>query len=212
MSSSLTPAPSLKKRAVQLLVAACSGLDGAGVELLELYRPYLLAIANEEFDPALRGKAGPSDLVQESLILATKLLPGRVYQDEADFRDWLREVLVRRMDALRQRYRRTAKRQIRRERSIHDFDVREFLEHLVSGTDATPGSLAVANERRERVQQALKRLPVEYRQVILWHDREGLGWTQIALKLDRSPDAVRMLWKRAIRKLTDLLGDSSNLA
>ena len=212
MSSSLSPAPSVKKRAVRLLAAAREGLDGAGVALLELYRPYLLAIASERFDPALRGKAGPSDLVQESLIFATKLLPDKVHQEEAEFREWLREVLVRRMDALRQRYRRTAKRQIRRERSLDDLDVREFLKHLVSGEDATPGSMAAANERREQVQRALKRLPIEYRQIILWHDRDGLGWTQIALKLDRSPDAVRMLWKRAIRKLTEVLGDSPDLA
>jgi len=211
MPSSLTPVPSVRKRAAGLLAAARQGQQGAGVQLLELYRPYLLAIANVEFDPALRGKAGPSDLVQESLIAATTLLPDKVHQTEAEFRGWLREILVRRLDALRQRYRRTAKRQIRRERSIEDLDVREFVKHLVSGADATPGSQAATNERRERVQQALARLPAGYRQVIVWHDRDGLAWTQIALKLGRSPDAVRMLWKRAMGKLSEILNDPADL-
>lgn len=207
MTSSLTPTPKLKRRALRLLGALRAGSEGAGIELLELYRPYLLAIANEEFDPALRAKAGPSDLVQETLIRATKELPGKIHDDETEFRAWLRKILIRRMDALRQRYRRTAKRQIRRERSLDDVDLRDFLKSLVSAADQTPGSQALAKERRERVQKALRRIPAEYRQVILWHDRDGLGWPAIAQKLERSADAVRMLWNRAVKHLaTELCG------
>jgi RNA polymerase sigma-70 factor (ECF subfamily) len=209
MSSSLTPVPGVKKQGAKLLVAVHGGADGALSQLLELYRPYLLAIANQEFDPALRGKAGPSDLVQETLVRATKRLPVELPQDESEFRAWLRKILIRRLDSLRKRYRGTAKRQIRRERSLDDVDVRDYLKSLVSAADQTPGSQAAANERREQVQQALKRLPKEYRTMIFWHNRDGLGWTQIALKLDRSPDAARMLWKRAVQQLANILRDKS---
>lgn len=205
MGGSLTPLPALRQQANRLLAAARSDPAGAGVELLTLYRPYLLAIANQEIDPALRAKAGPSDLVQESLLIASERLPNQLNQTEADFRAWLRGLLIRRLDALRQQYCRTAKRQIRRERSLHDVEVRDFLKHFVTDVNATPGSCAARNEKRERIQEALRRLPVGYRQVILWHHQDGLGWTQIATKLDRSPDAVRMLWKRAIQTLTEVL-------
>jgi RNA polymerase sigma-70 factor (subfamily 1) len=143
--------------------------------------------------------------VQESLILATKLLPQKLDQSESDFRAWLRAILIRRMDALRQQYRRTAKRQIKRERSLNDLDVQEFLNSLVTEPDQTPGSRAARKERHERIHRAIETLPPEYRQVILWHNRDGLGWQQIARKVDRSPDAVRMLWERAINRLQQIL-------
>ncbi len=209
MSSSLTPVPGVKKKGSKLLVAVHEGAEGALAQLLELYRPYLLAIANEEFDPALRGKAAPSDLVQETLVRVTKRSPVELPQSESEFRAWLRKILIRRFDSLRKRYRRTAKRQIRRERSLDDIDVRDYLKSMISAADQTPGSQAVANERREQVQQALKRLAKEYRTVILWHNRDGLSWPQIGLKLNRSPDAARMLWKRAVQQLKDILHDKS---
>jgi RNA polymerase sigma-70 factor, ECF subfamily len=212
MGSSLTPVPGMKKQGARLLVDVHEGVDGALAQLLVLYRPYLLAIANEEFDPALRAKAGPSDLVQETLVRATRRLPLELPRDESEFRAWLRKILIRRLDSLRKRYRRTAKRQIRRERSLDDVDVRDYLNSMVSAADQTPGSQAVANERRERVWQALKRLPKEYRTVILWHNRDGLGWPQIGLKLDRSPDAARMLWRRAVQQLANILRDKSEPA
>ncbi len=118
-------------------------------------------------------------------------------------------MLIRRADALRQQYRRTQKRQIRRERSLDDFEVQAFLQRLVIPAEDTPSSRAAKKERIERALLALDQLPAEYRQMILWHNRDGLGWQEIAAKLDRSPDAVRMLWKRAIKRLKTLLDADS---
>lgn len=195
----------IKKKATRLLAAAREGSDGHLEQLLELYRPYLLAIANKEIDPALRGKAGASDMVQETLWRASKMLADQLPDDASGLRELLRKILIRRLDALRQQYRRTAKRQIRRERSLDDDEVQELLKNFVTSPGETPGSKAAKKEHWERTEQALEQLPVEYRQVILWHNRDGLGWPQIAKKLDRSPDAVRMLWKRAIDRLKDIL-------
>ncbi len=36
----------------------------------EIYRPYLLSIANEELESDLHPKLGPSDLVQDTLLEA----------------------------------------------------------------------------------------------------------------------------------------------
>jgi RNA polymerase sigma-70 factor (ECF subfamily) len=207
MPSSLTPVPSLKKRAARLLAAARQGEQDAGVQLLELYRPYLLAIANGEFDPALRGKAGPSDLVQESLVVATGLMPDKVQQTESEFRGWLREILVRRLDALRQRYRRTAKRQIRRERSLEEVDLEDLVKSIACEPEDTPGSVAVTKERREHVEREIRKLSPAHRQVIRWRSRDGMSWPEIARKIDRSPDAVRMLWNRAVKELARLLAE-----
>ncbi|MGD9648024.1 MAG: RNA polymerase sigma factor [Pirellulales bacterium] len=201
-----------KQKANRLLAAARVAPDGQIAELLELYRPYLLAIANKELDPALRGKAGASDMVQETLWRATKVLADQQLPDDASaLRELLRKTLIRRLDALRQQYRRTAKRQIRRERSLDDDEVQELLKNHATAPGDTPGSRAAKKERRARTEQALGQLSVGYRQIIIWHNRDGLSWQEIAKKLDRSPDAVRMLWKRAVNRLKQSLetGDQS---
>lgn len=195
----------VKRKAASLLSQLRAGVISEADQLLELYRPYLLAVANKELDPALRGKAGASDLVQETLWRAAKLNAAQLPADASGLRELLRKMLIRRLDALRQQYRRAAKRQIRRERSLDDLDVQELLNHLVTAPDQSPGSRAAKKERHERIQRAIEALSPEYRQVIIWHNRDGLGWQEIAHKVDRSPDAVRMLWKRAITRLQQIL-------
>lgn len=205
MGSTADQRAALKKQTNRLLLAAREGLDGQIEGLLELYRPYLLAMANNQLDPALRGKAGASDLVQETLWRAAKVLPTQLPADASELREFLGKLLLRRMDALRQRYRRTKKRQIRRERSLDDFEVQEFLQRLIMPPEDTPGSKAVRKERTERMLAALDKLPNAYRQVILWRNRDGLTWPEIGKKVDRSPDALRMFWKRAMARLKKIL-------
>ncbi len=54
MGSTQGQLAALKKKAGRLLLAAREGVDGEIEQLLDLYRPYLLAVANQELDPALR--------------------------------------------------------------------------------------------------------------------------------------------------------------
>jgi RNA polymerase sigma-70 factor (ECF subfamily) len=204
MGSSRPSTLRLRRKAAQLLAAAHEGLDGAASELFELYRPYLLAVANREIEPALRAKAGGSDLVQETILRAMKRI-GEMPRVEPEFRAWLRQQLVRRVGALRKRYRRTQKRQIARERRMEEVDIEDYLKSIACPAEHTPGSQAAAKEERERVEQALKRLSPAHRRVIRWHARDGLSYQQIAEKIDRSPDAVRMLWNRAVKELTKVL-------
>jgi DNA-directed RNA polymerase specialized sigma24 family protein len=47
----------------------------------------------------------------------------------------------------------------------------------------------------------LERLPPDYLQVIQWRQWDELPFTEIARRLERSVDAARMLWWRAIERL-----------
>ena len=51
------------------------------------------------------------------------------------------------------------------------------------------------------VAQALGNLPADYAQVIELRNWELLTFPQIAAKMDRSDEAVRKLWVRAIQRL-----------
>jgi hypothetical protein len=52
------------------LRAARDGSEEALGRVPDRFRPYLLRIANDDLDSALRPKVGPSDLVQQSLLEA----------------------------------------------------------------------------------------------------------------------------------------------
>jgi len=71
---------------------------------------------------------------------------------------------------------------------------------LVAGTP-TPSMEALAHEKAEAVARALERLPEDYRRVITLRNQERREFDDIGRLMDRSPDAARRLWSRAIERL-----------
>jgi RNA polymerase sigma-70 factor (ECF subfamily) len=66
-------------------------------------------------------------------------------------------------------------------------------------------------ERMDRLEQALKKLTPEYRQVIQLARIDGLTTREIAERMERSPNAVKHLLARALRRLRDEFGDTESL-
>jgi RNA polymerase sigma-70 factor (ECF subfamily) len=65
----------------------------------------------------------------------------------------------------------------------------------------TPSGVAVEHEQAEALHRALERLPETYRQVLLWRYQEQRSFEEISQLLQRSPNAVRKLWARALERL-----------
>jgi RNA polymerase sigma-70 factor, ECF subfamily len=211
MTSSSAP-PHVSKTAFQRLLAdSRQGSGDALVSLLELYRPYLLATATARLDFRLKAKAGPSDLVQETLQAAHRKFPRLDVkpQTESQVRFWLRNTLLERLKALRRRYFRAQRRSVQRERSLDDYGSKEFLVKLAASHSDTPAARLDQKALTIRLESALVRLAPAYRQVIRWRNHDGMQFTEIGRRMDRSADAARMLWNRALRQLkTELrLGD-----
>lgn len=184
----------------RLLPAAQAGSKDALAKMLEAYRGYLLLIATQEIDPALRAKGGASDLVQETILEA--------YQDFARFQGgeeellaWLRQLLRNNLANFARRYRDTGKRQLSAEISLEGGDSSTVLAGNLIGGDSTPSAHAMANEQAQAVEKALQRLPDDYRQVILLRYREELSFEEISQVMGRSANAVEKLWLRAIERL-----------
>src|SRR6516164_5220320 len=77
-----------------LLSAARAGSREALGQMLQDCRDYLLHIAIKELNPALQGKAGASDLVQQTLTEATRDFPAFQGQSEQELFRWLRRMLL----------------------------------------------------------------------------------------------------------------------
>ena len=58
-----------------------------------------------------------------------------------------------------------------------------------------------------RLREAILALPDEYRTVLMLRTWERLPFGEVGKRMDRSPDAARMLWARAVQQLSQQLQD-----
>ncbi len=184
-----------------LLASARSGCADAAARLLARYRPVLVLLAQREIPADLRAKADPSDIIQETLLAAHRGLPSFEGTTEAEFRAWLRQILITQTINLINRFRNTDKRDIGREISLDDDRVRPVVFNQLTAPDSTPSAQARHHEAREALHASLARLPDEYRQVILFRHQDRLSYGAIAQRLGKSEPAVRQMWTRAVKRL-----------
>lgn len=177
-------------------------------QLLQHYRDYLLLIANREVDPAVQNKVAPSDIVQESLLTAHQEFEQFAGKSEGELRAWLRQILINDVYQAGRKFR-AQKRAVSRERPIV---FTSSLDRGIADVANTPRTDALANEEAQTLQQAMKQLGQEHQEVIRLRNWQELSFAEIGEHMDRSPDAARKLWSRAIMKLQSLLGQSDHEA
>lgn len=167
-------------------------------QLLEAYRPYLLKVANEELDSDLRGKAGPSDLVQQTFLDANRDIVQFRGKSEAELLAWLRRVLLNNLANFRREFRDTDKRDVGREIAV---DPGALQNSALAAHDPSPSGEAQAREETEALERALARLPDDYREALVLRHQKGRSFAEIGAALGRSADAARKLWARAVEAL-----------
>src|SRR5690348_7072097 len=101
--------------AAQWLAEARAGSREALGQVLEVFRGYLLLIADRELDPRLRAKGGASDLVQETFLEAQRDFVGFHGDSAEELRAWLRRLLLNNLANFTRQYRERAKRDVGRE-------------------------------------------------------------------------------------------------
>lgn len=183
------------------IAAARDGSDDALGESLEACRAYLMLVARQEIDPSLMAKAGASDLVQETFLEAQRDFGNFRGLTEAEFLGWLRRILLNNLANFQRHYRRTDKRKVTREVAIDGNRSSQHLENWLKTTSSSPSSHAIQNEQAAAMEQALARLPHEYLQAIMLRNREGHSFEQIGQLMNRSANAARKLWGRAVERL-----------
>jgi RNA polymerase sigma-70 factor (ECF subfamily) len=190
-----------------LLQEARAARPGAVAQLLEAFRNYLRLMAQTGIDASLRGKADPSDLVQECLLKAHQRFDQFRGQSEAELAGWLRQILARNLTDLARRFHAAGARQVSRERSLEDYLEKssQVLGNLLPGNATTPSQAAQRRELSVVLADALADLSADYREVILLRSIQELGWEEVAGKMGRSPAAVRLLWARALKQLRPLI-------
>jgi RNA polymerase sigma-70 factor (ECF subfamily) len=191
----------------RLIVEARRQAPGALDRLLESYRNYLRLLARTGVDASLRGKADPSDLVQETLLKAHQHFDQFQGETEAELVAWLRRILTRNLADLVRRFKAAGARMVRREQSLDDVDsaTSRAVLQLVTPNGHSPSQSAQRRELGIILADALAELASGYREVVVLRTLEGRDWDDVASAMGRSPGAVRLLWARALKKLRPLI-------
>ena len=173
---------------------------------LERFRPYLLLLARLHFDPRLRGRLEPSDVVQQTLLRAHQAEQGFRGHTTAERAAWLRQILARTLlDAIRDLGR--EKRNPARERTLEAAlnASSAGLNSWLAAEQTSPSGQAMQNERVLRLAEALAHLPELQREVVVMKHCQGHSLATIARELGRTIPAVASLLRRGLQQLRELL-------
>jgi RNA polymerase sigma-70 factor (ECF subfamily) len=188
-------------RLAALLHAWRAGSEEALGELLISCERYLLLLASQQLESELQAKGGASDLVQETFLEAQRDLPGFIGTTEAELLAWLQKILTNNVANFRRRYRQTAKRRASQEMSLDSSLPAGKRRDMIVSDSTSPSGRAARLEEAEMLNRALEQLTRDYRQVVQLRHQEQLTFKEIGQRMNRSPDAARMLWGRAIERL-----------
>jgi RNA polymerase sigma-70 factor (ECF subfamily) len=184
----------------RLLQQARAGQEAALGQLLERYRNYLALLARLQIGRRLQAKVDAQDLVQEVFLQAHRHLAVFRGTTEAELARWLREILATVLANELRRYLRTKRRDVNLER-----DLAAEMEHSSRLMDrglfakqSSPSQQAARREEAVWLADLLGHLSEDHREVLILRHLEELSFPEIARRMDRSADAVKKLWARAL--------------
>jgi RNA polymerase sigma-70 factor, ECF subfamily len=185
-----------------LVAAARDGQPAALARLLELYRNYLRLLARTWQQGPLRGKADPSDLVQETLLQAHQAFARFRGQGEGELVVWLRQIMAHKITDLARRLQ-ADKCDAGREQPLTG-RLKDKLRDMAT-TFSSPSAAAQRREASVLLADALAQLSPARREVIVLRNLEEQEWPEIARRMGKSEAAVKKLWARALLALRPLI-------
>jgi RNA polymerase sigma-70 factor, ECF subfamily len=195
-------APEIPPSDEDLVRRAQAGDAPARTNLVERFEPRLRARARRRIPSALRGKVAESDVIQEAWIAAFLRLAEFKDRGEGSFQRFIATVLDRKVLDETRRYAGTGKRDARRE-----VGAGTSVERILgAANDPSPSVVAARVEERARLDAAIATLPEAQRTVLLLVHDCDLTYVEAGERLGRTPDAVRMLYGRAVVALAKVIG------
>jgi RNA polymerase sigma-70 factor (ECF subfamily) len=171
---------------------------------LERYREYLHLLARIQFEPRLRSKLDPSDVVQQTLLKAHAKWDQFRGRTEAEVLAWLRTILTRQMmDIVRHLSPRQGGREQSLQAALEESSAR--LESWLAASDLSPSQKAVRQEQLIHLAAALSALPEDQRTALELKHLRDLPVSQIGAIMGKSPSAVASLLYRGLKALREQL-------
>ena len=194
-----------------LLELARQGDAEALGSLLVGYRRYVELMAHIQRDRSVQPKIAPSDIAQETFVQALRSFDQFRGSTEAELLQWLRSIAASKM-AMASRHFHTQKHDVRLEGRLGDEMDRwsDRVATWLTPEGSSPSQQASRREQAVVLANALAELGADYREVILLRHFDELQFSDIAARMGRSINSVKNTWARAIRKLRELIVESSS--
>jgi RNA polymerase sigma-70 factor, ECF subfamily len=179
--------------------AARGGSRSAMGELFETCRNYLLLVATISVGDDLRARVAASDLVQETFLEAGEIFERFTGGSTEELLRWLSRILENKLGNAVKRHLRAAKRDASREVRLGGDPW--ILDGFTDELCAAPGDLLADHEEEVRIHAVVLELPLDYRRVIDLRVNQALSYAQVGQAMNRTGDAARKLFVRAIDDL-----------
>lgn len=175
-----------------------NGSTVSDADVFTSLRTYLIVVARSRLSRALARKVGPSDIVQETLLVAQRHV--ELFRDKPDIerKRWLRRILEYRIAAAYRKNRIAIAREAQ-----HDVEA-DWNGAIDSGS--SPSTRPQREDRVDAVRRAFGQLTPREQQVVIWRQEDGLGFAEIGDRLGLTQSAAGKIWARALIKLKDALG------
>ena len=173
--------------------------DGDRTAMGELYDRYFDRVYSLVFNQVDRNRDVAEDIVQETFLAALK--SAKSFKGRSSAYTWLCSIAYHKVA---DHYRRQSRE---RKRMVSGVDVDTIDVSDNPGRQPQPDSLIESAETRQVVNEALAKLPWDYRQVLILKYVEELSVQEISQIMDRSPKSIEGLLTRSRKALqTQLAG------
>lgn len=180
--------------------------DGANGQFAR-HRELLRLLVRIQLGPRYRGQIDPSDVVQETLLKAHERREQFRGSTPAEYEAWLRQILT---TTLADAYRRLGRQPANLEdvlRATLDQSSARLKSLLDRGGEAADEQ-AQRRERLARLDEALERLPPEWREVVELRHLHGQSVPEVAATIGRSTASAAGLLRRGMKRLRELMNEA----
>lgn len=203
-------APSAESSETAKILRRAEGGDRNEFEdLLSRHRPRLRRMVELRLHQQLRGRVDPSDVVQDSLLEASRRLAEYLRDPPMPFFLWLRFLTRQQIVALHRHHLGTKARDPRREVSLYGGATPEATTEALAaqllGHRDTPSEAVARVELQLRLQEALNSLDPLDREVLALRHFEQLGNAEAAREMGVGEAAASKRYVRALYKLKGVL-------
>ena len=189
---------------LRLLDQARGGDTKAVNRLCARHRSYLRQVIELRLDRSLRKRVDPSDLVQETLLEATRRLEDYFEREPMPFRLWLRKTAQQRVAMIHRKYFDVAARDVAREVPLPEQSSMLLAKQLLE-KGSSPSQHAERREMARRVRRAVAQLPEAHREIILMRTFECMSYQEVAYMLGIEPATAKKRHGRALIRLHRVL-------
>jgi RNA polymerase sigma factor (sigma-70 family) len=191
------------------MMLAWQGQRGDAVavnELLTRYMRRMLRVIRIKLGPWHRARIDPEDVLQETMMVATRRLPELQVRTPASIYQWLAKIADFKIKE-QQGYLGAEKRDPAREQHVRDETDSSDSGIVVASAGPSPSQFLARGELEQRIDRCVEALvPSDFREVILMREYYEADWETIRVQLGRpSIAAVKDLHDRARKRLGERL-------